>query len=288
MNQLDSIINLSGFSDIAIAFLNKLSDAIGWLATHETLQHKGISVFVSEIEKSDLNPFMKAACISQAKKLIKEYSNQRDIIGIAMQLLDSEAKPNAVDNDWISQFADRVRLVSDEDFQILWAGILASECNTPGSMPKSLLGILEQMDKPMADTFMKIASCSVWYNENGRRRYAPLIFLPLNNNDLCNKLGICYDDLIDLESVGLIKISNSLKKSSYSRKYAGVIHYFDKEVRINPWGGEMEIGNVEYSKAGEALCAAVKPDEICGFLTDHIMKLMAGVTSMIVPWTPED
>lgn len=58
---------------------------------------------------------------------------------------------------------------------MLWGNILAQECNIPGSIPRSLLHIMEQMDKDMATAFMTVASVSVYIEEERGREYAPII-----------------------------------------------------------------------------------------------------------------
>ena len=282
-----TVIDLQPAADVLNNLINKLSDAIGWIATHETLEKRALDTYVRGIEESDLPPLAKAAEICKAKKTLKEYCNQDSIYRKASNMMAESAKPEEIDEDWIAQFADKARLVSNQDFQILWAGVLAQECNKPGSIPKALLKIIEQMDRSMADAFMKVASCSVWYIENGRKRYAPLIYYSVRNNEYCAQLGLCYEDLLDLESVGLVKIGNATGPSSYNRIYSGTIHYFNKEASVYPLKGEMAIGHVEYTKAGEALCAAVKPDEIEDFLKKYVRRLMAGL-SLQEEWSPEN
>ena len=83
------------------------------------------------------------------------------------------ATPEKVDDYWLEQFMDKARLVSDATFQVLWGRILAEECNKPGSIPKALLHIMEQMDSNMAASFMNVAAVSIWYESDGDKVWTP-------------------------------------------------------------------------------------------------------------------
>lgn len=87
---------------------------------------------------------VKAALISNARKIVKEYCNQKNIVSIAIQSVKSNAKPENIDDDWLAQFMDKARLVSAEEFQLIWGKILANECNHPGCVPRALLEILPE------------------------------------------------------------------------------------------------------------------------------------------------
>ena len=289
----DAILDSGPKAEAAKHLIDRIFDGVGSVVNRylldESLAKKALRIYVEDIEKSEIPPEEKAIKILNAKETLrklKEEHNKTQIVKKTRSFLTEKAHPEAIDQDWLAQFEDRARLVSDEDFQILWAGILAEECNSPGSMPKSLLRILEQMDKSMADAFMKVASCSVWYIENGRKRYAPLIYHSLSTGAYCKEVGLHLEELIDLESVGLLRIHTGSQKSVYYRKYSGIIHYFDKETIVKPSPEGIEIGNVEFTKAGEALCAAVKPTEISNFLTERVQMYMSGVRSMRGAWIP--
>lgn len=276
-----SVIDLQPAADVLNNLINKLSDAIGWIVTHETLEKRALDAYIRGIEESDLAPLVKAAEICKAKKTLKEYCNQDSIYRKASKMMAESAKPEAIDEDWVAQFADKARLVSNQDFQILWAGILAQECNKPGSIPKALLKIIEQMDRTMADAFMKVASCSVWYIEKDIKRYAPMIYGSLESGEFCERLGIRYEDLVDLEAIGLIKIGSRNRMSTFTRTYTETvsIHYFNEILTLDSRNRDFDIGNVEYTKAGEALCSAVKPERIERFLSETCSKRIRGMSS---------
>ena len=265
-----SLINMDGLADVVNNLIDKISNAVGWTATHDTPKRLAINTYIQEIQNSDYDPITKAALISQARKCIKEYCNQHDVVEIACQALKPSAKPEDIDSDWLAQFMDKVRLVSDERFKILWGNILAGECNAPGCIPKALLHIMEQLDMDMANAFMAIASVSVWYLDKGKPFWTPVITGEVLD-EYYKSLGITYDNLVDLQSVGLIKIDFGLVTSSYIQTIdvlPGDIHYHDQVYSLPASRSEFSVGNVIYTGAGNALCRTITPEKIDGFFEE--------------------
>ncbi len=271
---MENLVNMDGLSNVLNNLIDKVATAVGWVATHDTPNRVAVSTYIQEIQNSNYDPIIKAALISQAKKSIKEYCNQKDVLNIASQALMPTAKPEEIDEDWVAQFMDKARLVSDAEFQVLWGNILAEECNAPGSIPKGLLHIMEQMDKDMATAFMAVAAVSV-YIEEEKREYSPMID-GASTEDIRQKTGISYDDLLNLQSVGLIETHFT---GFAHRVYVTaevtpvVIHYFDEEYRLPHGKKTFGIGKVVYTKAGQALCRAVKPQKIEGFFEEYCIPI---------------
>ena len=134
-----SILDIDGAADVANNLLDKLGTAVGWGVNRETPERIAIATYIEDIKNSDYDSLLKAALISQAKKTIKEYCNQKDVVGFAINELREGANPQKVDDDWIALFMDQARLISDEVFQSIWGKILAEECNDNNSIPKKLI-----------------------------------------------------------------------------------------------------------------------------------------------------
>lgn len=271
---MDITISFDGLAEVANNVLNKLSDAVGWVANHDTPRRIATSTYIQEIQNSNYDPLVKAALISNAKKSIKEYCNQTNIVGVALQSIKPTAKPNDVDDDWLSQFMDKARLVSDSEFQILWGNILAEECNVPGSVPKSLLHIMEQMDKEMAMEFMSVAAVSVYTEEDGVCDFYPVIWGESMDEYKC-KYGITFGSLIDLQSIGLIETRLGPFTVGFSvtvESKPTIVRYFEQKYKISDDIASFEIGRVVYTKAGEALCRAVKPRKTDGFFDEYCIS----------------
>ena len=268
---MESLINLDGLSEVLNNLINKVSATVGWVVTHETPSRIAVSTYIQEIQNSAVDPLTKAALISQARRNIKEYCNQQDILEIASQSLKPTAKPNEIEEDWIAQFMDKARLVSSSEFQVLWGSILAEECNVPGSIPRSLLHIMEQMDKHMATTFMSVAAVSIYVGEE-EREYAPMINGD-STEEIRKTMGISFDDLIDLQSVGLIETHfTGIGSGLYftAEETPVVIRYFDEKYCLPDGKNKFSIGNVIYTRAGQALCRSVTPQKKMVFLRNSV------------------
>ena len=268
---MGSLLNMDGLSEVCNNLINKISTAIGWVATHETYSKIAVNTYIKEIQDSSYDPLTKAALISTAKKNIKEYCNQHNILEIAARSLTPTAKPEMLNDDWLLQFMDKARLVSTEDFQLLWGNILAQECNAPGSIPKSLLHIMEQMDKNMAEVFMAVASVSVWHTENGQQVWSPII-MGVCVDDYYNELDITYDGLVNLQSIGLIDMNFGMAESSYVQTLVESsgrdVHYHDMVYSLPEHLSNFPVGNVIYTSAGNSLCRAITPTKVEGFFEE--------------------
>ena len=259
---MNSIIDFSSLSDPATKLIEKMSDAIGWVATHKTLRRTATDSFVASIEKSNIDPLDKAILIGNASKIIKETKNQKDIIDIALVHLREDSHPERVDNDWISLFMDKSRLVSDKDFQVIWGKILAEECNEDGSIPRRLLGIMQEMEKDDAKSFTQLCNYSVKViNKNGEIEYSPIVFI--------SKLydtykGLTYEALLNLESLGLISIS----EIGFTTDSVSSVEYHNHKYKIPLEKNIIVISNVLFTKAGVALYKSIESEEIEGFFED--------------------
>ena len=268
---MENLINFQPLADVANNLIDKLSAAIGWIATHDTPYRSAVDTYIQDIQNSNYDPLTKAALISKAKKTIKEYGNQQDIVRIAIDSMKPHATPDSVDSDWLAQFMDKARLVSDAEFQILWGNILAEECNSPGSIPRVLLHSMEQMDKAMAGAFLSIASTSIYIYENGELSYAPMIIDP-ELKGIYEEIGLSYDDLVNLQSIGLLELNFGAFSGNYVVRCFTtpiVIHYNDSTYQLPDFYDKVPVGHVIYTKAGEALCKSITPNKIENFLESN-------------------
>lgn len=229
---------------VAGKLLDKISSAAAWCVTHDTPQKISIEVMIEEIKKSNLSILEKAAYISNANKILKEYINQHDIVKEGIKYLSDKAEPEKVDDDWIALFMDKARLISDKEFQKIWGKILAEECNHPGQLSKQLLHIVSMMDRNDALTFTNICRFSIIFDcddEDTRKYKYPLVLIS-KIKDYYSQYGISLDSLRNIESYGLIeKIQIHGNGSSYmlttdsdikSANYYGLKFSFEPSTRV--------------------------------------------------------
>ena len=97
--------------------------------------------------------------VNEVRMLAEEAKKQDNIESItekAIPQLTSSSTPQDMDNDWIMNFFDKCRVVSDDDMQLLWARILSNEANSPGTYSKRTVNSLGSLDKSDAQLFIKL------------------------------------------------------------------------------------------------------------------------------------
>lgn len=91
-----SILDIDGVADVANNLLDKLGSAAGWVVNREMPERTAIATYIEDIKNSDYDPLLKAALISKAKKTIKEYCNQKDVVGFAINRLREGSNPQEI------------------------------------------------------------------------------------------------------------------------------------------------------------------------------------------------
>ncbi|MCY4184567.1 MAG: DUF2806 domain-containing protein [Rhodobacteraceae bacterium] len=89
----------------------------------------------------------------------KRLTNIRSVVQkVAHELGDKEVPDQEPDHDWTATFFCSVQDVSSKEMQILLAKILASQIERPGNTSLRTLGILQEMDRNMAELFERFCS----------------------------------------------------------------------------------------------------------------------------------
>ena len=260
---------------VGTAFLKKLKEATGIVITRETPQRIAINAYIDDIKKTTYDPLMKAALISNAEKILSEYQNQNNIVKKAIPLLTKNAKPEKIDNDWFLAFMDKVRLFSEEEFQIIWTKILAEECNEPGSISKQLLMTLAQMDKVDAETFTSICNFSIKVQAENETNYQPLIDLT-KIKTYYSKYNITIDKLRDLVALGLIDFEE-LTETGYNLKMETPIisiNYGDNVLSVPDSCYEIGAGSVILKKTGKELYKIITQQPQSDFFDEIVIPYL--------------
>ena len=129
-------------------------------------------------------------------------TNMENILLKAIPHVDEEkSDPENIETDWLTNFFDKCRIVSDEDMQQLWARAIAGEANNPGSFSRRTVNLLSDLDKRDAELFRNLCSF-VWIIGSLR----PLLFD--TQHDIYNRRGIDFNSLRQLESLGLVNFDD--------------------------------------------------------------------------------
>lgn len=260
-----SLVNLGKLSKPANTLIEKVSLAIG--GVFEPWQIKRIAKAEaeanlikaeSEIQITDLH---RRAMHRFVEEEAKRQENMEEITKKSIPLLEEQSDPAKMEDDWVTNFFDKSRIVFDEDMQALWANVLAGEANKPGSFSRRTVNLLSDLDKIDAELFQTL--CRFGWAVGS---FTPLIFdsqAPIYNN-----LVINFDSLSHLDSLGLIQF-NSLAgfnrtglPKSFALAYCGqLLQLVIKEGQEN----KLPIGQILLTQAGQELPQIVKVPGVPGF-----------------------
>ena len=197
----------------------------------------------------------------------KRQDNMENITDKAIPLLDKTAEPQKMDDDWITNFFDKCRIVSDEEMQILWARILAGEANSPGAFSKRTVNLLGSLDKTDAQLFTKLCGFT-WVIGS----ISPLIFD--EQASIYNTHRINFDTLKHLDSIGLISFEplGGYKRLKFPKSLS--VFYYGTPLIIefkNAENNELRTGKALFTKTGEQLAKICGAKPVDGFY-DYVIE----------------
>jgi hypothetical protein len=266
MPDSNSVINLGELSKPVNTLIEKISDAIGGIfqphqirriaqAEAEADKIKAVSeIEVSNLQRRALHRFL----AEEAKK----QTNIETITQKALPGVTEQATPQHIEDDWIANFFDKCRLISDEEMQSLWARVLAGEANAPGKYSKRTVNLLADLDKVDAETFAKVCSFGVMLG-----KLAPLIYDVKHR--IYTDYGVTFVSLSHLESIGLIHFDALAGYAQLGLNQGGFVGYHGTPVWIGfdkPEQNQMNIGHVMLTKAGEQLAIICAAQPVEGFV----------------------
>lgn len=270
----DKYISIFGdLSKPANTLIEKISSAVGGIC--EPWQMKRVAKgkadanlikTQSDIYNNELNRRARKRFFDEEAK---RQDNMEKITKKACTRLKDSSDPSKIEDDWVTNFFDKSRIVSNDDMQEIWAKVLAGEANVPGTFSKRTVNFLGELDKKEAELFQNICSFC-WII---RRNLTPLIFnveAPIYNNK-----GINFTTLTHLDSIGLIKF-NSLGYIKTKLPESLVASYYNQPLLLeipNYYREkyELPIGKVILTKIGKDLFSVCKAPSIEGFF-DYVKQ----------------
>lgn len=272
MSEGKSLINLGDLSKPATVLVEKISDAIGTL--YEPTHIKRVAKAEVEAERIRTIGNIETTEIQQraiSRLIQEEGKKQENIESITAQAttrLEEDAKPENVENDWISHFFEKCRNVSDAEMQSLWSSLLAGEANKPGAYSKRTIELISTLDKSDAHLFTKLCSFAISGGD-----VFPLVLD--HNADIYKKNDINFRTLSHLESIGLIRLDNlrgfilqDLPKNVTLLYFGLPVHFILQSDSKNT----LEIGQVMLTQAGLQLapiCGAQMNGEFLNYMIEH-------------------
>lgn len=202
----------------------------------------------------------------------RKQKNIESVIGKALPDIDKNANPSLLEDDWLTNFFEKSRNVSDDEMQNAWARILSGETNSPGTYSKRTVNILAELSKLDAEIFTKLTYFSVQLTGG-----EPFPYIKDIENDIYNKNDIKFKDLEQLDSIGLITFNNVAGYKITDPSVRGGhfdLSYDDTYITVAVTDGaitSMPTGRVSYTQQGLELLKICYATPIKGF-KEYIIK----------------
>ncbi|MER0217465.1 MAG: DUF2806 domain-containing protein [Nitrosomonas sp.] len=235
-------------------------------------------VQIRELQQRTLERFM--------NEETKKQKNIEDITNQAVTLLSENADAERMDDDWITNFFDKARIVSDKEMQELWSRVLAGEANIPGSFSKRTVNQLSDLDKKEAELFTKLCRFTTDISGNDYRP-TPLIFDI--KSEIYTNNGIRFDELLHLESIGLIKceFKDGYLLLELPKKIRVVYHNQQIDLEMSKEeNNELSIGDVLLTSVGEQLASICKITPLHGF-AEYLLEKWKGHNPILTTYSTE-
>lgn len=253
MSNRNSLINLGNLSKPATVLIEKISDAVG--GVFRPYQIKRVAKAEAEANKIKALADIAISEIAQRamQRLVheeeKKQENIEKITADAASQLNDDAKPENIDNDWIADFFDKCRLISDTEMQSLWSRILAGEANKPGSYSKRTVGLIANLDKADAQLLTNLLTFG-WFLGD----VVPLIYD--EQYEIYNKKGINFNSLNHLDDLGLITFGNISGFQRLKLPQIITVGYYQDPITVEfqeKENNSLNLGKVLLTKAGQQL-----------------------------------
>ena len=263
---MNDIINLGTLTKPADTLVKKISNAVGVLFEPRQIirvaEAKAEAAKIeaqSEIEITDLQRRAARRWIGEEAQ---RQRNMESITAKALPQLNENATPSSVEDDWIVNFFEKSRIVSDNEMQELWSRVLAGEANDPGTYSKRTVNFLSDLDKGEAALFTKLCGF-VWVVGN----LVPLVFDV--QTEIYNKHGINFVALQHLDSIGLVKFEflTGFLRQDIPKRFT--VNYYGRPLNLEmskDADNSLAIGTTLLTRTGNELAPICGSKPVEGFL----------------------
>lgn len=274
MSEGASLINLGEISKPATVLIAKISEAVGGFYKPYQIKRVAKAEAEAEIIKAEaqleITELQRRALTRFVAEEAKKQENIESITQKAIPELTENSDPRNMEDDWITNFFDKCRIVSDEEMQSLWAKVLAGEANSPGTYSKRTVNFLGSLDKADAKLFTTLCRFGWMLGE-----VVPLVYDPQSRT--YTDQGIDFSSLTHLDDIGLINFQTigGFKRMGFPQRIT--VFYYGTPLAIefsSPENNALETGQVLLTKTGLQLAPICGSKPISEFF-DYIVEKWA-------------
>jgi len=261
-----SVVDLGELSKPADTLIKKVSTAVGGIFKPGQIKRvakaeaeASLIRAKSEIEITDLH---RRAMHRFVEEEANRQENMEAITEKAIPKLNDASDANQMENDWVTNFFDKSRIVSDNEMQDIWSSVLAGEANAPGTYSKRTVNFLGDLNKKDAELFLALCRFG-WFIDG----FTPLVF-DLKSS-FYSDLDINFDSLSHLDSIGLIQFDNLPGFIRTELPQTFEVSYFGQPLILempNDTGNQLSIGLVLLTQVGQELSLVCQALRVDGFI----------------------
>ncbi len=262
-----SVINTDGLTKPVTVLIEKVSNAVGTLwepkQIRRVAQANADAAMILAKSEIEIDEVKQRAFRRFAEEQTRIQMNMESILAKSIPNVDPDAPTDDMDDDWIANFFDKSRSVSDEDMQTLWARILSGEANAPGAFSRKTVNLVADLDKASAELFRNL--CGFCWQISDQSM-VPLVYDLRASIYLEN--GLNFFDLGHLEAIGLIRIDATAGFRLMELPQRSTISYFGRSAQFEfskKDSNELHVGQVLMTPSGDELTRIVRPSRIEGF-----------------------
>lgn len=269
------------WAKVANNFLNKVGKAAGiW---YEPIHNKRIAKAKVEADSILIKGEFENERQRRAfqRLLHEEERNQANIESITEQStehLKDTAKPENMDDDWLTDFFDKAKKVSDAQMQSLWAKILAGEANQPGTFTKTTLQLVAVLEKSDAEMFASVCRFAMYLGS-----LETVIFDV--NDDIYKEHNAGFATVNHLEDLGLLSLNHltGYGRQQVPRKFW--ISYGSTRLGVEMPEGQTDfpIGTALLTSSGRQLIRLTNAQAVPGFIEYACEKWKKGQNIQVTP-----
>ena len=266
----ESIVDLGGLTEPATVLIEKISDAVGGIAKPYQIVRVAKADAKADRIRAESEIQIEDLRIRAATRFVEEETrkqqNMENIVRKALPRLTDDAEPERMEDDWITNFFERSRIVSDEEMQELWARVLAGEANDSGSFSRKTINILHDVDRQAADLFR--ALCGFSWNIAGEDTRV-LVYLDESDDPrgIYANCGIDYESLTDLQSLGLLSLEpRGVLQTELPSTFTA--SYFGSSIEVTLAAAsamQIRIGQVVLTASGRQFASICSAEPVDGF-----------------------
>ncbi|CAD6490389.1 MAG: hypothetical protein EMLJLAPB_00750 [Candidatus Argoarchaeum ethanivorans] len=261
-----SVVNLSNLSKPADTLIKKVSNAVGGIFEPYQITRVAKAEAKADLIKAEseiqITDLRRRALHRFVEEEAKRQSNIENIISKALPQLDDKGDPSQIEDDWVTNFFDKCRIVSDDEMQNLWSRVLSGEANVPGTYSKRTVNFLSDLDKDEAKLFSDLCGFGWMIG----------IFIPLVFDcqaDIYNNKEISFNSLSHLDSIGLIQFNTLTGFVTEYLSQKTSISYYGKVLELSfakETDNKLEVGTVLLTNIGQELAPICGSKPVDGFM----------------------